>query len=103
MKKESNTERRGRNSVKKMKEIKKCRQFLLKEIEKEGEKHYYVVKKEVEDSSNMTAVEDIFVDWNSNFARIKKPRTIKPRTRKIFHRSERKEMVKEAKKIEAFM
>eukprot|EP00091_Calanus_sinicus_P022227 TRINITY_DN693_c0_g1_i6.p1 TRINITY_DN693_c0_g1~~TRINITY_DN693_c0_g1_i6.p1 ORF type:complete len:702 (+),score=216.36 TRINITY_DN693_c0_g1_i6:294-2399(+) len=106
IKKEIKTSRRGRNSVQKMKdrrEIKKCRQFLLKEIEKEGEKHYYVVRKEVEDSSNMTAVEDIFADWNSNFARIKRPRTIKPRTRKISHRAERKEMVKEAKKIEEVM
>ena len=83
MKKEVKTARRGRHSVQKMKdrrEIKKCRQFLLKEIEKEGEKHYYVVKKEVEVSSNMTAVEDIFADWNKKFARIKRPRTIKPRT-----------------------
>jgi len=106
VKKEIKTARRGRNSVQKMKdrrEIKKCRQFLLKEIEKEGEKHYYVVKKEVEDSSNMTAVEDIFADWNSNFARIKRPRTTKPRTRKISHRAERKEMVKEARKIEEVM
>jgi len=106
VKKEMKTARRGRNSVQKMKdrrEIKKCRQFLLKEIEKEGEKHYYVVKKEVEDSSNMTAVEDIFADWNSNFARIKRPRTIKPRTRKISHRAERKEMAKEAKKVEEVM
>eukprot|EP00090_Calanus_glacialis_P033937 TRINITY_DN5658_c0_g1_i6.p1 TRINITY_DN5658_c0_g1~~TRINITY_DN5658_c0_g1_i6.p1 ORF type:complete len:831 (-),score=269.41 TRINITY_DN5658_c0_g1_i6:116-2608(-) len=106
IKKEIKTARRGRNSVQKMKdrrEIKKCRQFLLKEIEKEGEKHYYVVKKEVEEPSNMTAVEDIFADWNSNFARIKRPRTIKPRTRKISHRAERKEMVKEAKKVEEVM
>merc|ERR1719347_1991763 len=48
----------------------------------------------------MTAVEDIFADWNSNFARIKRPRNNKPRVRKISHRAERKEMVKEAKKAE---
>merc|ERR1719347_359717 len=48
----------------------------------------------------MTAVEDIFADWNSNFARIKRPRSNKPRVRKISHRAERKEMVKEAKKAE---
>jgi len=103
MKKESKTARRGRNSTQKMKErrdIKKCRQFLLKEIENQGEKHYYVMKKDINEPSNMTAVEDIFADWSSNFARIKRPRTIKPRTRKISHRAERKEMVKEAKMAE---
>jgi len=102
IKKETKTARRGRNSVQKMKErrdIKKCRQFMLKEIDNKGEKHYYIIKKEIE-PSNMTAVEDIFADWNSNFARIKRPRTSKPRVRKISHRAERKEMVKEAKKVE---
>eukprot|EP00092_Neocalanus_flemingeri_P029660 GFUD01032206.1.p1 GENE.GFUD01032206.1~~GFUD01032206.1.p1 ORF type:complete len:820 (-),score=265.72 GFUD01032206.1:93-2552(-) len=103
MKKDLKTARRGRNSILKMKErkdIKKCKQFFLKEIENKGEKHYFVVKKEVQDPSNMTAVEDIFADWNSNFSKIKRPRTIKPRVRKISHRAERKEMLIEAKKEE---
>jgi len=100
MKKDLKVARRGRNSTQKMKdrrEMKKCRQFFLKEIENKGEKHFYVVKKEVEEPSNMTAVEDIFADWNTNFSKIKRPRSIKPRVRKISHRAERKEMIKEAK------
>jgi len=103
LKKETKMTRRGRNSLQKMKDrrdIKKCKQFMLKEIENKGEKHYYWIKKEANETSNMTAVEDIFADWNSNFARIKRPRSNKPRVRKISHRAERKEMVKEAKKAE---
>jgi len=102
-KKDAKITRRGRASLQKMKdrrEIKKCKQFLLKEIENKGEKHYYWIKKDINEPSDMTAVEDIFADWNNNFARIKRPRSNKPRVRKISHRAERKEMVKEAKKAE---
>jgi len=105
-KKDLKTARRGRNSNQKMKdrrEVKKAKQFFLKEIENKGEKHFYVVKREVEDPSNMTAVEDIFADWSSNFSKIKRPRTIKPRTRKLTHRAERKEMLKEVEETETFI
>jgi len=102
-KKDGKTSRRGRTSLQKMKdrrEIKKCKQFILKEIENKGEKHFYWIKKELNEPSDMTAVEDIFADWNSNFSKIKRPRASKPRVRKLSHRAERKEMVKEAKKAE---
>jgi len=103
MKKDPKTGRRGRNSIQKMKarkETKKSKQFVFKEIENKGEKHYYIIKKEIEDPSNMGDVEDIFADWNKNFAHIKRPRSIRPRVRKISHRAERKEMLKEAQKCE---
>jgi len=103
MKKDPKTGRRGRNSIQKMKdrkETKKSKQFVFKEIENKGEKHYYIIKKEIEEPSNMGDVEDIFADWNKNFAHIKRPRSIRPRVRKISHRAERKEMLKEANKCE---
>ena len=102
-KKELKSRRRGRSSIQKIKEgndIKKCRQFMLKEIEKQGQKHYYVIKKEKEYPSTMLDVEDIFADWKNNFAKIKRPRVLKPRTRKISHRAERKQIIKDAKTAE---
>jgi len=100
MKKELKSGRRGRNSIQKMrdrKDIKKCRQFMLKEIENQGQKHYYVIKKEKEDPSTKLDIEDIFADWKNNFAKIKRPRVMKPRIRKISHRAERKQIIKDAK------
>merc|ERR1711878_147261 len=90
--------RRGRDSVQKMKErreMKKYKQFLLREIVRKGETHYYVMKKEVSEPVNIGEVEDIFADWNKNFAELKKQKAIRPRVRKISHRAERKEMIKE--------
>merc|ERR1711953_1176595 len=90
--------RRGRDSVQKMKErreIRKYKQFLLREIERKGETHYYVMKKEVSEPVTIGEVEDIFADWNRNFAELKKQKPIRPRVRKISHRAERKEMIKE--------
>jgi len=66
--------RRGRDSVQKMKErreIRKYKQFLLREIERKGETHYYLMKKEVSEPANTGEVEDIFADWNKNFAELK--------------------------------
>lgn len=98
-KKDAKTSRRGRDSIQKMKErreIRKYKQFLLREIVRKGETHYYVMKKEVEEPQNIE-VEDIFSDWKNNLSIIKRPRSQKPRVRKISHRAERKEMLKEAK------
>ena len=88
--------RRGRDSVQKMKErkeIRKYKRFLLKEIVKKGETHYYVMKKEVEEPQQLEP-EDIFADWSHNLRVIKRPRKLTPRTRKISHRAQRKEMLK---------
>merc|ERR1719479_81462 len=59
--------RRGRDSVQKMKErreMRKYKQFLLREIVRKGETHYYLMKKEVSEPNNTGEVEDIFADWN---------------------------------------
>merc|ERR1719297_448631 len=100
-KKESKSKltRRGRDSVQKMKErreIRKYKQFLLKEIVKKGETHYYVMKKEIAEPQNVE-VEDLFEDWKHNLTPIKRPIKLTPRARKISHRAERKEMLKEKK------
>jgi len=95
--KEIKKTRRGRDSVQKMKErreIRKYKQFLLREIVRKGETHYYLMKKEINEPDNME-VEDIFADWSKNFAEVKKPKAVRPRVRKISHRAERKEMIKE--------
>jgi len=98
--KDSKKTRRGRDSIQKMKErreIRKYKQFLLREIVKKGETHYYLMKKEISEPVN-TEVEDIFADWNKNFAELKKPRAVRQRVRKISHRAERKEMIKQERK-----
>merc|ERR1711931_217028 len=94
-KKDAKTSRRGRDSIQKMKErreIRKYKQFLLREIVKKGETHYYVMRKEVEEPQNIE-VEDIFADWNKNLSESRRPKVHKPRVRKISHRAERKEML----------
>merc|ERR1712088_682901 len=48
-----------------------------------------------------TEVEDIFADWNKNLSEVKRPRTIRPRRRKISHRAERKEMIRQETTREA--
>ena len=91
--------RRGRDSVQKMKErkeIRKYKKFLLREIVKKGETHYYVMKKEIEEPQVLEA-EDIFADWSHNLTQIKRPRKLTPRTRKISHRAQRKEMLSQAR------
>jgi len=99
VKKEVKTTRRGRDSVQKMKErreVRKYKQYLLREIVRKGETHFYLMKKEVEEPQSLE-VEDIFADWNKNLREIKRPRKLTPRVRKISHRAERKEMLKDAK------
>jgi len=99
VKKEAKTTRRGRDSVQKMKErreVRKYKQYLLREIVRKGETHFYLMKKEVEEPQSLE-VEDIFADWNKNLREIKRPRKMTPRVRKISHRAERKEMLKDAK------
>merc|ERR1719167_1669614 len=101
-KKDLKSVRRGRNSVQKMKErreVRRCKQFLLKEIERKGEKHFYIVRKEIKEPVT-SEVEDIFADWKNNFSKIKRPRVHKPRERKISQRAERKHRVKEARRQE---
>ena len=93
--------RRGRDSGQKMKErreMRKYKQFLLREIVRKGETHYYLMKKEVSEPVTAGEVEDIFADWNRNFAELKKHKSIRPRVRKISHRAERKEMIKEERR-----
>ena len=63
------------------------KQYQLKEIENKGEKRYLVIKKKTKNT--MDEVEDIFADWNKNFSIIKRPRSTKPRQRKLSHRQER--------------
>jgi len=90
-KREVKTPRRGSNSIMRMKERKEQRQmkqYQLKEFENNGEKHYLVVKKKTKNT--MDEVEDIFADWNKNLSIIKRPRSSKPRQRKLSHRQERK-------------
>ena len=97
VKKETKTTRRGRDSIQKMKErreIRKCKQFLLREIVKKGETHYLVVRKDVKEPQTLE-MEDIFADWNKNLSETR--RQHKPRVRKISHRAERKEMLKEVR------
>jgi len=99
VKKEVKTTRRGRDSVQKMKErreVRKYKQYLLREIVRRGETHFYLMKKEVEEPQSLE-VEDIFADWNKNLREIKRPRKLTPRVRKISHRAERKKMLKDAK------
>merc|ERR1711936_140395 len=94
-KKEVKTPRRGSNSIMRMKERKEQRQmkqYQLKEIENNGEKRYLVVKKKTKNT--IDEVEDIFADWNKNFSIIKRPRSSKPRQRKLSHRQERRELLK---------
>jgi len=94
-KREVKTPRRGSNSIMRMKERKEQRQmkqYQLKEFENNGEKHYLVVKKKTKNT--MDEVEDIFADWNKNLSIIKRPRSSKPRQRKLSHRQERKELLK---------
>merc|ERR1712038_1379780 len=100
-KKESKATRRGRDSAQKMKErreMRKYKQFLLREIVRKGETHYYLMKKEVSEPVTAGEVEDIFADWNRNFSELKKQKSIRPRVRKISHRDERKEMIKEERR-----
>jgi len=97
VKREIKKPRRGSNSILRMKERKEQKmrkQFELKEFETKGQKHYLVVKKEFQDVKD--EVEDIFSDWRKNYAAIKRPRSIKNRVRKISHRQERKEFLKQA-------
>jgi len=94
--------RRGSKSVLKRKEkkvMKQKKEYCLKEYEVKGEKHYIVVQKEAKNAKD--EVEDIFADWKKNFAGIKRPRSLKPRVRRISHRQERKELLKQVEEEEA--
>ena len=82
--------RRGSNATQRMLERKERRKFALKEFESKGEKHFLVVRKQVKE---VEEAEDIFADWKNNLA---KNKVKKPRTRKISHRAERKEIIKSA-------
>merc|ERR1719336_102842 len=62
------------------------------EIVDNGEKRYLVVKKKAKNT--IDEVEDIFADWNKNLSIIKRPRSTKPRQRKLSHRQERRELLK---------
>ena len=81
--------------MKERKEQRQMKQYQLKEIENKGEKRYLVIKKKTKNT--MDEVEDIFADWNKNFSIIKRPRSTKPRQRKLSHRQERRELLKSVK------
>jgi len=103
-KKDMKKPRRGSKSLLKMKERKEQKQrkqYDLKEYETNGQKHYLVVRKEAKNTTD--DVEDIFADWKKNFAAIKRPRSLKPRVRKISHRQERKELLKQAEETKVEM
>jgi len=94
---------KGRKSIhkdRKEREIKRGQQFTLKEFEEAGEKHFYVIRKFKNIMPVVVEAEDIFADWKNNFNRIRRPRCQKPRVRKLSHKKERKELIKEVKKEE---
>merc|ERR1712156_861805 len=76
---------------------------VLKQFKKNGEEHFLIVKKKIENSPDM---EDIFADWKPNFVDVHEQRreaarsARKNRTRKISNRALRKELVKEIEEAE---
>jgi len=64
--------------------------YRLRQYSVNGEEHYLIVKKRIPSNEE---VEDIFEEWNHNLT-IKKPKRI-PRVRKLSHRAQRKEYLKE--------
>merc|ERR1719369_1049111 len=95
--------RHGKKSMKGSKDKKETgsgKRFVLREFMDKGEKHFIIVKKESPNSSAVNEAEEIFADWKKNFAQIKRPRSLKPRVRKLSHRRERKELIKEAEQKE---
>merc|ERR1719402_307963 len=88
--------RRGSNSVYRMKERQRQRKnYYLREFRKEGKQRYLVVRKKEENNSN-SEVEDIFEDWRKVCEGPAATVERKRRVRKISHRAERKEMIREA-------
>ena len=93
--------RRANSSAKRMADRKAAeqqrKQFALREIESgQGETHYYVIRTQQSKSTARTesemAVEDIFADWRVNLSKRRLNR--RPRTRKISHREQRKEVIR---------
>jgi len=64
--------------------------YRLRQYSVNGEEHYLIVKKRI---PNDEEVEDIFQDWCHNLT-VRKPKRI-PRVRKLSHRAQRKEYLKE--------
>ena len=92
-KKEMKAPRRGSKSVLRMADRKQKR-FEMKEYNSKGENHFFIVKKKNTEETPKDAVEDIYADWRNNFCKIKRPRA-QPRVRKLSHRQERKELLKQ--------
>merc|ERR1712088_880585 len=69
--------------------------FRMKHYNKDGKDHYLIIKKP--ESTERTEVEDIFEDWRAcaldNIEDRKRQRT--PRVRKLSHRQQRKEMLRD--------
>ena len=69
--------------------------FRMKHYNKDGKDHYLIIKKP--ESTEETEVEDIFEDWRAcaldNIEDRKRQRT--PRVRKLSHRQQRKEMLRD--------
>jgi len=80
--------RRGSNSTQRMKERRERNKYVLKEIEIDGEKRCFLIKKKEKVHEDAA---DIFNDWKNN---LMKKRQRKPRTRKLSHRAQRKQMIK---------
>jgi len=66
--------------------------YRLRQYSVNGEEHYLIVKKKIPSNEE---VEDIFEDWCHNLT-VRKPKNrIQPRVRKLSHRAQRKEYLKE--------
>lgn len=90
--------RRGSNAVYRMKERKErkenARKFRLCEFKNKQGKHYLVVKSKRSSDAVTKEAEDIFEDWKDNLGENIKQQKI--RVRKISHRAQRKEIIREA-------
>jgi len=64
--------------------------YRMRQYSVNGEEHYLIVKKKIPSNEE---VEDIFEDWCHNLT-VRKPKRI-PRVRKLSHRAQRKEYLKE--------
>merc|ERR1712112_406089 len=95
MKKDLRRAKLAKKSLKNRKEA-GPKKFVMREFTENGEKHFILVKKPVSSKTSEKASEEIFNDWKNIFSDIKSSAYLKPRKRKISHRQERKELIKEA-------
>merc|ERR1711892_828594 len=99
LKKEVRKGKMGKGNLKHKSVPKKItKKFVMREFLDKGEKHYILVKKSIPEQNSEKESEEIFADCKSMFFNMESARNIRPRKRKISHRQERKEMLKEAEK-----